>query len=89
LPRQHIKHIKHIKHIMAASLESAQEKTAISEDGYCDQQFREPDRTVIEQETKDNVVDWDGPDDPQNPRNWPAWKRMTQVILATSFLLTA
>ncbi|KAL4878711.1 major facilitator superfamily domain-containing protein [Aspergillus karnatakaensis] len=40
-------------------------------------------------ETKDNVVDWDGPDDPQNPRNWPTWKRMAQVILATTFMLTA
>ena len=43
-------------------------------------------QTTIEHETKDNVVDWDGPDDPQNPRNWPAWKRMTQVILAIHLL---
>ncbi|KAI2608019.1 major facilitator superfamily domain-containing protein [Hypoxylon sp. NC1633] len=74
---------------MAADLESAHEKPATSEDGQPDQQSSEPDQTTIEQETKDNVVDWDGPDDPQNPMNWPAWKRMTQVILATAFLLTA
>ncbi|KAI0123676.1 major facilitator superfamily domain-containing protein [Xylariales sp. AK1849] len=74
---------------MAADLESAHEKPAISEDGHHDQQSGEPDQTAIEQETKDNVDDWDGPDDPKNPRNWPAWKRMTQVVLATSFLLTA
>ncbi|TVY32820.1 MFS transporter [Lachnellula subtilissima] len=74
---------------MAADLESAHEKPAILEDGHHDQQSSESDQTAIEQETKDNVVDWDGPDDPQNPRNWPAWKRMTQVVLATSFLLTA
>lgn len=77
------------QHIMAADLESAHEKQAISEDGHYDQQSSEPDQTAIEQVTKDNVVDWDGPDDPQNPRNWPAWKRMTQVVFATTFLLTA
>ncbi|KAH8748568.1 major facilitator superfamily domain-containing protein, partial [Hyaloscypha sp. PMI_1271] len=74
---------------MVADLECAYEKPAISEDGHQDQQSSEPDQTAIEQETTDNLVDWDGPDDPQNPRNWPAWKRMTQVVLASSFLLTA
>ena len=74
---------------MASDLESAYEKPAMSEDGHHDQQSSELDQTAIEQETKDNIVDWDGPDDPQNPRNWPAWKRMTQVVLASAFLLTA
>lgn len=68
---------------MAADLESAHEKQAISED------FSEPDQTVNEQATKNSVVDWDGPDDPQDPRNWSACKRMTQVVLASAFLLTA
>jgi hypothetical protein len=77
------------QHIMAADLKSAQEKPAISGDGYHDQQSSEPDQTAIEKETKDNVVDWDGSDDPQNLRNWPAWKRMTQVVLPSAFLLTA
>jgi hypothetical protein len=45
--------------------------------------------TVVDQDTKDNVVDWDGPDDPENPRNWSTWKRMTQVVIASAFLLTA
>jgi hypothetical protein len=76
---------------MAADLESAHEIPAMSEDGqHQDQQSSEPGQTAtIEQETKDNVVDWDGPDDPQNPRNWPAWKRLTQVALASAFLLAA
>lgn len=69
---------------MAADLESAHEKPAISQDGH--QQCSE----LMEQETKpDNIVDWDGPDDAQNPRNWAEWKRMTQVIFASVFLLTA
>ena len=74
---------------MAADLKSAHEKTAKLEDGNHIQQSSKPDQTAIELETKDNVVDWDGPNDPQNPRNWPAWKRMTQVVLASAFLLTA
>lgn len=74
---------------MAVDLESALEKPAVLEDGHHDQQSSETDQTAIEQETEDNVVDWDGPEDPQNPRNWPAWKRMTQVVLASAFLLTA
>ena len=36
-----------------------------------------------------NIVDWDGPNDPANPRNWsPAWKR-TNVILVTLSVLYA
>jgi hypothetical protein len=74
---------------MAADLESVLEKLAMSEDGDHDQQSSEPDQTAIEQEAKDNIVDWEGPDDPQNPRNWPAWKRIIQVVCAAAFLLTA
>lgn len=74
---------------MATDLESSHEKPVISEDGYRDQQSSEPDQTALERETKNNVVDWDGPDDPQNPRNWPTRKRMIQVVLGSLFLLTA
>lgn len=71
---------------MAADLESAHEKQAMSEDGHHDPQ---PDQTAIQQQPNDNIVDWDGQDDPENPRNWPTWKRMTQVVFASDFLLTA
>ena len=74
---------------MAASLEAADEKQAIPEDGPHDQQSSEPDQTATAQETKSNVVDWDGPDDPKNPRNWSTWKRTIQVVIASAFLLTA
>ena len=26
-------------------------------------------------------VDWDGPDDQENPFNWPTWKKMRQLVL--------
>lgn len=29
----------------------------------------------------DNVVDYDGPDDPENPFNWPRWKKGRQLVL--------
>ncbi|OJJ61030.1 hypothetical protein ASPSYDRAFT_148123 [Aspergillus sydowii CBS 593.65] len=27
------------------------------------------------------LVDFDGPDDPENPFNWPTWKKMRQLVL--------
>lgn len=69
---------------MAADLESTDEKKpSISEDGQHDQESSEPEQAVAKQETENNVVDWEGPDDPQKPMNWPVWKRMTQVVLAS------
>ena len=41
-------------------------------------------------EEKDaNVVDWDGPDDPANPRNWPARLKMANVVCISAFSLYA
>jgi len=37
-------------------------------------------------ELKDpNIVDWDGPDDPTNPLNWPARRKAT-IIGVVSFI---
>lgn len=35
-----------------------------------------------------NVVDWDGPNDPENPLNWPAKKKFASIALISliSFL---
>ena len=41
-------------------------------------------------EEKDvNVVDWDGPDDPANPRNWSARMRLANVVCISAFSLYA
>ncbi|KAJ5956439.1 Major facilitator superfamily domain general substrate transporter [Penicillium viridicatum] len=41
-------------------------------------------------ELKDpNVVDWDGPDDPANPLNWPASRKNIHVVIVSIFTLTA
>ncbi len=34
-----------------------------------------------------NVVGWDGPDDPKNPLNWPASIRYGHVVLVSAITL--
>ncbi|EKG15179.1 Major facilitator superfamily [Macrophomina phaseolina MS6] len=36
-----------------------------------------------------NLVDWDGPDDPANPMNWPKSKRLGHVVMASLTTLFA
>ncbi|TVY89012.1 Efflux pump [Lachnellula willkommii] len=31
-----------------------------------------------------NIVDWEGPDDPENPMNWPSLKRWTHIMLVSA-----
>jgi hypothetical protein len=31
-----------------------------------------------------NVVWWDGPDDPENPYNWPTWRKVTHCALISA-----
>lgn len=36
-----------------------------------------------------NIIDWDGPNDPANPRNWASLKRNGHVVLVSLFTLNA
>ena len=47
-----------------------------------------PDRNT--QDDRDpNIVDWDGPDDPENPLNWPFKKKLAATaVISTITLLT-
>lgn len=38
----------------------------------------ETDRAVV---APSDEVDWDGPDDPKNPMNWPEKRKMISVVL--------
>jgi hypothetical protein len=35
-----------------------------------------------------NEVDWEGPADVRNPRNWPAWRRGMIVGVVTSLVFS-
>ena len=35
-----------------------------------------------------NEVDWDGPDDANNPRNWPVWRRGAIVGIVTTIVFS-
>ncbi|KAK6087316.1 fluconazole resistance protein 1 [Seiridium cupressi] len=35
----------------------------------------------------DPLIDWEGPDDPENPRNWPSLKTRLHVVLISIFTL--
>jgi hypothetical protein len=42
----------------------------------------------VQQETDPNVVNWDGPDDPENPLNWTPRKKWGNIaiVAAITFL---
>lgn len=46
--------------------------------------------TIINEPNSDpNVVDWDGPNDPENPLNWSSSKKNMHVIIVSLFSLAA
>lgn len=42
---------------------------------------------TVRQTTDPNVIDWDGPDDPENPLNWPSRKKWTNIYLLSAITL--
>lgn len=38
-------------------------------------------------EDTDALINWDGPDDPENPMNWPKRKRYMQIIMIALYTL--
>lgn len=43
--------------------------------------------TTHESKVDETIVDWDGPDDPNNPQNWPRLKRNIHVVLISVFTM--
>ncbi len=37
------------------------------------------EKTDEQADNDPNVVDWDGSDDPENPLNWPSWRKVTTL----------
>lgn len=51
---------------------------------------RDTQNESASQEARDpNLVEWDGPNDPENPLNWPSFKRTGHVVLASVAALFA
>ncbi|DAA76924.1 TPA_exp: Uncharacterized protein A8136_7153 [Trichophyton benhamiae CBS 112371] len=42
-----------------------------------------------QQSTDPNIVDWDGPDDPENPLNWSSTRRILIIIFVSSYTFTS
>ena len=59
------------------------------------QQRLDVEKTVIagdwDQSTDDEnvVIGWDGPDDPENPYNWPYWRKAVNCALISSMTFVA
>lgn len=46
----------------------------------------DPEKGVSDGEVADeNIVWWDGPDDPENPANWPSWKKVVMCGFVSGF----
>ena len=39
---------------------------------------------VEDQNPNPNIVDWDGPDDPENPRNWKSSKVIVNISIVST-----
>lgn len=52
----------------------------VGESNETDQGGKDERRT----DSENNVVAWDGPDDPQNPQNWPKSKKYLTTVLYSS-----
>lgn len=51
------------------------------------QQIAEPDGHKIAKAT--TAQDWSGPDDPENPHNWPLWTRIYHTASVGCLLLAS
>ncbi|KAF2969996.1 hypothetical protein GQX73_g3493 [Xylaria multiplex] len=55
-----------------------------------DNEDKEANRMFAEKDgLEDNIVDWDGPDDPENPLRWSNSKKNTHIVIVSLFALIA
>jgi hypothetical protein len=51
------------------------------------QQQQQQQQAADADHADDDIVNWDGPDDPENPMNWPQRKRMGHVVMVSFITL--
>ncbi|KAI3392832.1 hypothetical protein diail_5145 [Diaporthe ilicicola] len=54
--------------------------------GQTDEKVRHQEDGVGTTDGDNSIVDWDGPDDPECPRNWPARRKVLFVIVTSGFV---
>jgi hypothetical protein len=78
------------------SAEVSSQATAKEVDSAMDTEACDLERNAIEDVDKEepdaepvdpNVVNFDGPDDPENPMNWPTGRKTTTIALVTMMTL--
>lgn len=47
------------------------------------------DENVQSSDDSDGQVDWDGPDDPENPKNWPDSKKWLNIGVLSAITIIA
>lgn len=45
---------------------------------------KQPLEAANDSSDDENVVDWDGDDDPKNPFNWPTWRKVLNCFLVSA-----
>jgi hypothetical protein len=45
--------------------------------------------TMVDEPADPNVVDWDGPDDPEHPLNWSKTQKNLHLVIVSLFTLAA
>lgn len=45
--------------------------------------------TMVDEPTDPNVIDWDGPDDPEHPLNWSKTQKNLHLLVVSLFTLAA
>ena len=45
--------------------------------------------TMVDEPTDPNVVDWDGPHDPEHPLNWSKTQKNLHLVIVSLFTLAA
>lgn len=76
-------------------IERSSGKTAVSPDRATLETSTKPNTRISSETGKQDEVrksmtahDWNGPDDPDNPRNWPLWQRVYHTTVPALFAFT-
>jgi multidrug resistance protein len=66
------------------------EKAVVNASDICDLELNQGTSSIREEPSEDvNIVSWDGEFDPENPLNWPSWRRWVLINLVGFITLMA